>query len=403
MPTDTFAFETIFAEQWPAIREVREMLHRHPELSNEETGTAAYLEQQLRALGLCPKTGLGGCGLTALIEGGKPGPCVALRADMDALAVEEATGLPFASERPGVAHACGHDAHMAMVLGAARLLIAVKDRLPGSVKLIFQPAEEAADNSGASRVIRDGALQDPPVALVLGQHVWPDYPAGTIALKCGPLMSACDRFRITVTGKGCHGAAPHEGVDALYIAAQLLVNLQTVISRNVPPLEGAVITVGSFHGGDSYNLVTEKATLEGTVRSFRPEIRELVIRRMKELAPALAEGLGGSAKVEYYLGCEAVSNPPEVYEELRRSIVSHFGEAALRTPEAPTMIAEDFSAYGEAVPSGFIWLGCGAPDGSTRPLHNPGFFPAEESLKTGILLLAHAAADFLTERAEEAQ
>lgn len=388
--------QQLIGKYWDKVKEHREYIHRHPELSNEEENTAKYIAGVLKDMGLEPKTGVGGFGITAVIQGGKPGKCIALRTDMDALPVTEATGLPFSSENPGVAHVCGHDTHMAMVLGAAYVLNEMKAELKGSVKLIFQPAEEAAEACGAARMIKAGALEDPKVDLVIGQHVWPDYPVGSVALKAGPLMASCDRFHITVRGVGAHGAAPQKGIDAIYIASQLVTALQSIVSRNLNPLEGAVVTVGSFHGGGGYNLVTDRVDMEGTVRTFSKEIKARIIERMNVLVPALAESLGGSAELGYFEGCEAVINPKEGFAFMKDVAAEVLGAENVYLPEEPTMIAEDFSFFGESVPAFFTWLGCRDPEKPLISLHNPAFFPEEETLKVGIRLMAEAAVKFLS-------
>lgn len=233
----------------------RRYLHQHPELSHQEVNTAAYIAAQLREMGLSPRTGVGGNGVVAVIEGKAPGKCVALRADFDALPIVEATGLPFSSENEGVCHACGHDMHTAGLLGAARVLCDLRSEFSGCVKLVFQPAEEDVLDSGAVKMIEDGVLENPKVDAMFGQHIWPYYPVGKVAIRDGAMMASSDRFHITIRGKASHGSAPESGIDAIAAAAQVISALQTIVSRRVSPLDSAVVTIGTIHGGARYNVI----------------------------------------------------------------------------------------------------------------------------------------------------
>ena len=237
-------------------------LHAHPELSNQEKETAAYIAAELRKMGLEPTEGVGGYGVVALIEGKGPGKCVGLRADIDALPMTEATGLPYASQNPGVMHACGHDAHASMLLGAALVLNEMRDSFDGCIKLVFQPSEENSADSGAKRMIADGVLENPKVDVMFGQHIDPTTEVGVISSAPGAISAASDRFFITIDGKSSHAARPHTGVDAIAVGAQVVSALNTIISRNVDPTVSSVITIGKFVGGDRYNVVAGRAEME---------------------------------------------------------------------------------------------------------------------------------------------
>ncbi len=386
-------FNELFEKYEAKMREHRMWLHSHPELSNHEDKTADYIEAALKDMGLEPKR-VGVRGVTALIKGGSDGPCVGLRADMDALPVQEETGLPFSSQNPGVAHVCGHDMHMTMLLGAAYVLNDMRESLKGSVKLIFQPAEETSP-SGAEAVIRDGVLENPAVGMVIGQHVWPTYPLGQAALREGPMMASSDHFHITVHGKGSHGAAPENGIDAIVIASHIVCALQTVVSRNIDPQEGVVVTVGAIHGGASYNVVVDTVTLEGTCRTLNTAVHEKLPELMKRIVCGTAESLGGSADFTMYVGADLTSNCHEGFEHMSSVIREEFGDEGLVVPDKAVMISEDFCEYGKKVPSAFLWLGCRDPQKPLISLHNPHFAPEWETMKKGVQLLTAGAVKYL--------
>ncbi|MBQ7796149.1 MAG: amidohydrolase [Lachnospiraceae bacterium] len=253
-------------------------LHAHPELSNYEKETSAYIAAELRKMGLKPIEHIGGYGVIAMIEGKGPGKCVGLRADIDALPMTEATNLPYASQNPGVMHACGHDAHASMLLGAALVLNELRDSFDGSIKLIFQPSEENSADSGAKRMIAAGVLENPHVDVMFGQHIDPTKNVGVISSAPGPISAASDRFYITIDGKSAHAARPHAGVDAIAVGAQIVSTLNTIVSRNVDPTKSSVLTIGKFVGGDRYNVLAGHAEMEGTCRNYSPEVRAIVER-----------------------------------------------------------------------------------------------------------------------------
>ena len=284
--------KAVINSYYDRIVSYRRHLHQNPERSHDEKETAAFIANTLKEMGLEPKTGIGGYGVTAVINGAAPGKCVGLRADFDALPVNELTGLPFASKNEGVSHACGHDVHTAMLLGAAHVLMELKDEFSGCVKLVFQPAEEDVLNCGAAPMIADGVLEDPKVDAMIGQHVWPQYETGCAAIRNGAMMASSDRFHITIKGKGSHGSAPEDGIDAIVIAAQVITALQTIVSRKVSPRDAAVVTIGTIHGGDRYNVIANQVKLEGTCRNLNPEVRNKMTERITQIAEVVASAMG---------------------------------------------------------------------------------------------------------------
>lgn len=390
----------LIAKYWDIVREHRRWLHAHPELTGKEEKTSAYVADVLRSIGLSPVEHVGGFGVTAVIEGKGPGKCVGLRADMDALPLTESTGLPFASETPGVAHSCGHDCHTAMLLGAAYVLYELRDTFDGKVKLIFQPAEEDPMASGARRMIAEGVLENPKVDAVFGQHVWPQVPFGKAAVRNGAMMASSDRFFITVKGKSSHGSAPEYGVDAIVIAAHVITALQTVVSRNVSPLDSAVVTVGTISGGSRYNVIADEVRLEGTCRNLNPSVRNEMPARLERLIKGVTESMGGTYDFSYFMGYSPTVNDPNQFELVRSCIVDTLGEDGLVIPENSALGGEDFSFYCEKVPSAFFWLGCSDPDAAEEPLpiHHGGFCPVEEALPIGMEILVRAALRCLAEK-----
>jgi amidohydrolase len=370
------------------MRAWRRALHREPEVAYEERRTRAIVARALGSIGIKPHRLPGLTGLIATIGPDRSGPVVALRADLDALPVEEATGLPFRSRRRGHMHACGHDLHMAALLGAAAMLKARGERLGGPVRLVFQPAEEQGERGGALPMLDAGAFDDPTVDFVLGQHVDPDVPLGRIGWKAGPAMAAADHFLITLTGSGGHAAFPHRGPDAIVAAAEVISGLQTIVSRERDPLDPVVVSVGSVHGGTSHNVLPERVRLEGTVRTLRESGRADLERRIRRRVRHLASSLGASAEVEFRRGYPVTSNPPETMRIVKTGLAREFGPDRLVELPRPMMGAEDFSRYLERVPGAFLFLGVGT--GRTPPLHSPRFAPSEAALPIGAATLAAA-------------
>ncbi|MCI4332811.1 MAG: M20 family metallopeptidase [Thermoplasmata archaeon] len=374
----------------PAMRTWRQSFHEQPELANEERRTRDKVVRALRDLGLTPTVYDDFTGVLATIGADRPGPVVALRADMDALPVEERTNLPYRSRVPGRMHACGHDVHMSCLLGAAALLVRAGPRVRGPVRLIFQPAEEQGEAGGAGPFIDRGCLDAPKVDFVVGQHVTPEIPAGQIGWKKGPMMAAADRFRIVVRGRGGHAAYPHRGPDAVVAAAEIIVGLQAIVSRARDPVDPVVISVGTVHGGTRHNILPPEVVLEGTVRTFRPATRDAIERLLRTRVRHLAQSLGASARVEYVRGYPVLVNSPPVTERLVGILGEEFGDAQLVELAAPVMGAEDFSRYLEHVPGSFLKLGAGT-DGPPATLHSPTFAPPEQTLVVGAATLAAAA------------
>ena len=371
-------------------------LHAHPELSGQEKETAAYVAAQLREMGLDPKENVGGHGVTALIQGSKPGKCLALRADMDALPITEATGVPFASVNPGVMHACGHDAHTAMLLAAAHVLNRMKDELCGSVKLIFQPSEETADNSGAKRMIADGVLENPRVDAIIAQHMNPNRPSGTVTILDGTMTAASDRFFITVRGQSCHASKPNQGVDAIVVGAQIITALQTIVSRNVNPTDSCVITIGKVTGGTRYNVVAGEFTMEGTCRNLNPEIREAMPQRLEQIIRGIAHGMGAEYEFRYVKGYPPAVNDPTMFQLIWETTTALLGADRIAIPE-PALGGEDFAFYAEQVPAAFFRTGCHKEDTPIWPVHNEHFLPDEQALYHGAHVMITSALNFLSQ------
>ena len=370
----------------PAMRAWRASLHREPEVAGEEHKTQAKIAGWLRELGLEPKVERGFTGVSAVLGAGRAGPTVALRSDMDALPVSEAPGLSYRSRTPGRMHACGHDVHMAALLGAASLLVHHESVLRGPVKLIFQPSEEEGETGGAGPFIERGCLERPKVDFIVGQHVEPGLPAGMIGWKKGPLMAAADHFLMEVRGAGGHAAYPHRGPDAVLAACEIVVALQALVSRRRDPLDPAVVSVGMIHGGDVHNVLPTSVALEGTVRTFRPETRDLFETWVRERARLVAKSMGARVHLQYRRGYPVLVNSPAVTEIVVRALTGEFGPAAVVELDRPVMGAEDFARYLERVPGTFLFLGAGS-SGRPASLHSPTFQPPDGILATGAAAL----------------
>ena len=391
----------------PKVINWRRDLHQHPELGNREVRTAGVVSEHLRRLGLEVRTGVARTGVVGVLRGGKPGRVVALRADMDALPVTEETGLPFAStmraeyngREVGVMHACGHDAHTSMLMGAAEVLAGLKAELPGTVVFIFQPAEEGApagEDGGAAVMIAEGVLDDPKVEAVFGLHVFP-FQAGAIAVRPGGFMAAGDTLAIRVRGRQTHGALPWEGIDPIVVASQIVLGLQTIVSRQADLTAApAVITLGIFQAGNRSNIIPDEARLEGTIRTFDPEMRSEIHERVKRTAAGIAQGAGATAEVTITPGNPVTYNDPALTARVAPSLGRV--AAALLTNPPVTTTSEDFSEYQQRVPGVFFFLGI-APKGSDpskiEPNHSPRFMVEEDALVTGVRALASVAADYL--------
>ncbi len=378
----------------------RRDIHSHPELSQHEERTSGLAVSVLEGLGLEVIRNVGGFGVVGVLRGKREGKTIALRADMDALPLTEAAGLAFASQNAGVMHACGHDTHTAMLLGAASVLAGMREELRGNVKFIFQPAEELNPSGGAPGMIRDGVLENPHVDALMALHVWPAYQTGKIAVRSGSLMAASDRVFITVRGKSAHGSRPDQGLDAIVASAHVITGLQSIISRNVSPLDSAVLTIGTIHGGDRYNVIPECVSLEGTVRTLNPDVQERMPAMITRIAQGIAEGLGMACEVKYVKGYPPLVNDSRIAEIARNAVRSRLGDDAVIIPDQPDLTAEDFAFFARERPAVMAWLGC-RPE-SVKPedmamLHNTKFCPDEECMKYGIEYFCGSAIDFLRE------
>ena len=391
MSEATVAWSRAARQALPAMRAWRAAFHQDPELSGEELRTREKVLQALRELGVPAATFPGHLyGVVGLLGERTAGPVVALRADMDALPVEEATGLPFRSRRPGTMHACGHDVHMASLLGAALILNRNPRALGGAVKLLFQPAEEDGTVGGALPMIEHGCLERPTVDYVVGQHVDPTIPIGSVGWGIGPFMASADEFRITVRGRGGHASTPQQGPDAVLAAAEIVTGVQALASRIRDPTDPVVVSVGSIHGGTRHNILPDTVVLEGTVRTVQPATRELMERALKRRVRGLAASLGARARVDYRRGYPPLINPGPATEAVVRALEVEFGRTSVVHVQRPHMGAEDFARYLERVPGTFLRLGVAVP-GRPASLHSATFAPDERAMVVGAATLAAAA------------
>ena len=377
----------------PQLVAWRRDFHQHPELGFTEMRTAGIVAEHLRALGVEPITGVGKTGVVGLIEGREPGPTVLLRVDMDALPITEETGLPFTSQNSGLMHACGHDGHTAIGMGVAKLLVETREQWPGQVKLLFQPAEEGL--GGALATVEDGVLANPKPDVAFGLHLWNQSPSGEVVVQAGPLMAAADKFNITIIGHGGHGAQPQATIDAVLVAAQAASALHTIISRNIPPQETAVLTIGSFHAGDAFNVIAERAEMSGTLRTFNPDIRDLLIRRMDEVLAGVAAAHGAQYTLEIIdKHTPAVLNDAEAAAVARKAATKVVGADKVKEI-TPLMVSEDMSDILNRVPGCYMLLGAEPPGGARGPHHNPKFDIDEAMLPYAAAILASSAVAYL--------
>lgn len=378
----------------PETVALRQTLHRFPEVHFEEYETSRRLQEILCAFNIPHTTGhAGGTGIVATLGGKLPGPTVALRADMDALPIQEATGLPYASQHAGRMHACGHDGHMACLMGAARILKHHEKELPGTVKIIFQPAEE--ELAGGRRIVEEGHLEG--VAAVFALHGWPELPVGTVASRPGPFLASADFFRITIEGRGGHAANPGANTDPVVIAAQIVTHLQTLVSRHVNPWDAAVVTVASIHGGDAPNITPDTVVLEGTWRALTSGTRQQLHAGIRQVAEGVSRASGATATVETIgAGYPPLINDVEMARFVAETANQHLGSTAFQECPHPLMVAEDFAFYLEATPGAFLLLGVAGAEGGAAPgLHTDTFDFNDEAIPYGIQMLVTLATDFL--------
>lgn len=364
-----------------AVR-LRRLFHENPELGFEENYAASVIKSYLIELGIEVKPGLAKTGLVGILQGAKEGPVIAFRADMDALPIQEKTGATFSSKKPNVMHACGHDMHMSMLLGAAKALSQVKDQISGTIKFIFQPAEEML--AGGKLMVEDGALKNPDVDYIFGFHVWPDIPIGQFAFKSGPLMASMDTFEVTLTGKSGHGAAPHQGIDAIVGSSHVITGLQSIISRETDPVDSAVITIGTLTSGNGFNIIPEKATFNGTVRTINEQTRHRVAVDFQRVVEGMSLALRLEPDIHYQFGYPVTNNSEEYVDFASQVAEQLHGQDSIVQLENPSMASEDFSYYLEQVPGAFIFLGVKDDAGGSYKLHNEKFLPDERAMKYGI-------------------
>ena len=389
----------------------RQHIHQYPELSNREFETARMVAEHLRELGFDDvREKIAHTGVIGVLRGGKPGPVVAVRADMDALPVTEDTDLPFAStvrstyngQDVGVAHACGHDIHTAVQYGVASVLTGMRDELPGTVLFIFQPAEEGpppGEEGGARLMLEEGAFADPRPQAIFGLHALSGLPLGVIGYTSGPALAAVDHFRATITGVQTHGAQPQSGVDPVVMASQAILSMQTIASRNVHPLEPVVVTVGMVHGGQRFNIIPESVEIEGTVRSYNPEVRDLVEKRMDEVLAGITASGGGSYALTYDRGYPATINDAELTAESLVTVRKIVGFENTQELD-PTMGGEDFSYFANEVPGFYYRLGVHREGTRTGPHHSPYFRADDASVAIGMRVMSNLLVDYLLQNAE---
>jgi amidohydrolase len=396
----------------PELITWRRHLHQHPELSNREVETAKYIAERLRSFGLEPKTGIARTGVVAILTGSRPGPVVALRADMDGLPVREETNVPFASKARGeyegnpvsVMHACGHDTHVALLLATARVLTQMRDQLPGTVKFIFQPAEESVPQAerpaGAELMVKEGVMQNPKVEAVFGLHVFANVPAGTITYRPGPFMAAADAFEIIVKGRQTHGSSPWRGVDPIVVGSQIVNALQTIVSRHVDITRlPAIVTVGQFQAGVRNNIIPDSARLVGTIRTFDDQVQEDIHARVRKIAEGIAAGAGATVEVTIDKGYPVTANDPALTKRMLPTL-ERINPGKVKESELITG-AEDFTFFQRQAPGLFFFLGITPPEqvGKAAANHSPLFYVEEKALITGVRALANLAVDYLSSAA----
>ena len=371
----------------------RRELHQHPELAFEEVWTAGVVARELTDLGLEVQTGIARTGVVGILDGAHDGPTVLVRADMDALPVTEENSFDFASQIPGKMHACGHDGHVSVALAVAKLLSDQRERMHGRVKFVFQPGEEAG--KGAKAMVQAGVLQDPRPDVSLGLHLWTPLRSGVVGIAEGPVMAGCTIFDIRIEGKGGHAAQPHTTVDPLLCAATLVTALQSIVSRSVDPLDTAVLSITYLRAGETYNVIPDTASLKGTFRAFKPEVRDLMLRRLHEVTQSICAAMGCTFDISYTHDTNPVVNHPDVTRQLRRVFAPIAGEENLDT-NARTMSSEDMSHLMTDIPGVYFFVGAadaGAP--AYYGHHHPRFTFDENAMPLAAALMASAVASYV--------
>jgi amidohydrolase len=368
-------------------RGLRRDFHAHPELGFHEVRTAGIVAKELNSLGLETYTGIADTGVVAILEGAKPGPVILLRADMDALPIHEETGREYASQNPGVMHACGHDGHTAILLAVARILQSHQKDLQGTVKFVFQPAEEGM--GGAEKMLTAGILENPKVDVVLGLHIWNEKPVGWLGISNGAVMAGAEIFKIKVVGQGGHGAAPHLSVDPVLAAAQMVNALQGIVARNVAPLQTAVVSVCTIHGGDAFNVIPPAVELTGTIRTFEASVRKVVLQRFRETVNGIADAMGCRVELDLQQLTPATVNNPDVASVVQSVAQTLFPDSVIDSSNFVTMGSEDFAFILEKTPGCFFFIGSANPEkGLDAGHHHPKFDFDETILPQATTLLA---------------
>lgn len=393
METDQDVVLALCKEIEGKVIQWRRQIHAYPELGFREFSTSQLATQVLRDEGLEVRTGIADTGIEATLYGCMGGPTVALRADMDALPIREETSLPFASRVDSVMHACGHDGHTAMLLGAATVLSRLRGCLPGNVKFIFQPSEEQA--AGALPMIEKGVLDNPPVDAIFAIHIWPDIPYGCIGVHCGPAMASLDEFFIKIHGRGGHVATPHKSSDAIAAAGFFLSQLQSIVSRELDPVEPVVVSVGRIDGGTAYNVIASELFMHGTVRTLNSLVREVVRGKIEDRLRGIAVAHCITYDYEYHFGCPPVVNSSEIAKLVRDTGARILGQDRSTFLESPSMVGEDFAYFLQRIPGAILLLGVGDETTCRFPLHHPRFTFNDSILMTGVRILSQLAIDYL--------
>ena len=377
----------------PQLVEWRRRLHQKPELSFEENLTAEFVSQKLQEWGIEHQIGIAKTGIVAIIESGKPGPVLAIRADLDALPIQEENEVDYRSQHNGIMHACGHDGHTAIALGTACYLAKHKHSFSGTVKMIFQPAEEGP--GGAKPMIEAGVLKNPDVDAIVGLHLWNNLPLGTVGVRSGALMAAVETFDCTILGKGGHGGMPHQTVDSIVVAAQIVSALQAIVARNIDPIDSAVVTVGKFHAGDTHNVIADTAQIGGTVRYFNPKYQGYFDKRIEQVIAGICQSHGANYKFDY-----CALYPPTINDIKMAELVRSVAESVVETPagivpECQTMGGEDMSFFLQEIPGCYFFLGSANPEKNLAyPHHHPRFDFDETALGMGVEMFVRCVEKF---------
>ena len=385
----------------------RRDFHMHPELSNREQRTSAIVAEELKKIGFTDiHTAVGKYGVVATLKGGKPGAVVAVRADMDALPIQEVNDVPYKSQVPNVKHACGHDAHTTIELGVAKVLYGMRDQIPGTVKFIFQPAEEGApegEDGGAPLMIKEGALENPKPQAIFGLHAGPLFEVGTFGVRAGGMLASSDTFKIVVKGKQSHGGYPHQGIDSIVVASNIVQELQTIASRRVRPIDPVVVTIGTIHGGSRFNVIAPEVTMEGTLRTLNNDVRTKVLTLMQKIVTEVAAANEAQATLTFMKNPNFVTyNEPSLAEETFPIMRAAAGEKNVIMAD-PQMGAEDFSYYQQQIPGFFFWLGvANKQKGITAGLHTADFDLDEQALDDGVKMMSNIVLDYLDRHAKGA-